>query len=93
MQRGSTIPRAACRFLALWALATSSAGLAPLWAADTSGLARSHFTQVEMGMQFKLLLYSAGQDAANRAAAAAFDRIHQLNGIMSDYDPDSELSP
>ncbi len=43
-------------------------------------------------MQFKLLLYSAGQDAANRAAAAAFDRIHQLNGIMSDYDPDSELS-
>ena len=28
---------------------------------------------------------------ANRAATAAFDRIHELNNIMSDYDPQSEL--
>lgn len=45
-----------------------------------------------MGMQFKLILYSATAEAANRAATAAFDRIHQLNGVLSDYDPHSELS-
>ncbi|HVU86037.1 MAG TPA: FAD:protein FMN transferase [Pirellulales bacterium] len=67
-------------------------GIAPLRAADTSPLGRYEFAQVEMGMQFKLLLYAADQTAANRAAAAAFDRIHQLNGVMSDYDPASELS-
>jgi thiamine biosynthesis lipoprotein len=69
-------------------------GAAPhrLIAADNSRLARYEFTQVEMGMQFKVLLYSDGDKAANQAAAAAFQRIHELNGIMSDYDPASELS-
>jgi len=43
-------------------------------------------------MQFKLTLYAADAAAANRSAAAAFERIHELNGIMSDYDPASELS-
>ncbi|MBI2824285.1 MAG: FAD:protein FMN transferase [Planctomycetia bacterium] len=45
-----------------------------------------------MGMQFKVLLYAPDREAANRAAAAAFARIHQLNSVMSDYDPQSELS-
>lgn len=45
-----------------------------------------------MGMPFSILLYSADPQAANRAAAAAFARIHGLNGVMSDYDPNSELS-
>jgi thiamine biosynthesis lipoprotein len=63
-----------------------------LSAADASRLARYEFAQVEMGMQFKLILYSEGERAANQAAEAAFARIHQLNGIMSDYDARSELS-
>ena len=38
------------------------------------------------------IVFRGRREAANRAATAAFDRIHQLNGIMSDYDPHSELS-
>jgi FAD:protein FMN transferase len=65
---------------------------ARLHAADPTELARYEFAQVEMGMQFNLILYAADPDAANRAAQAAFERIHQLNGVMSDYDATSELS-
>jgi thiamine biosynthesis lipoprotein len=61
-------------------------------AANPAQLARYEFAQVGMGMQFKLILYAAGQDAANRAAAAAFERIHELNGVLSDYYAASELS-
>jgi FAD:protein FMN transferase len=37
-------------------------------------------------------LYAPDAASANRAAKAAFARIHQLNGILSDYDRASELS-
>jgi thiamine biosynthesis lipoprotein len=43
-------------------------------------------------MEFKLVFYSPDQPAAKRAADAAFARIHELNSILSDYDPASELS-
>lgn len=43
-------------------------------------------------MSFRIVLYASEQDAANLAADAAFLRIQQLNDIMSDYDPDSELN-
>jgi thiamine biosynthesis lipoprotein len=36
-------------------------------------------------------LYGHDESAANRAARAAYERIKQLDGIMSDYDPESEL--
>lgn len=45
-----------------------------------------------MGMDFKLVLYARDAELANRAAEAAFGRVKQLNGILSDYDPRSELS-
>jgi thiamine biosynthesis lipoprotein len=45
-----------------------------------------------MGVPFRIVLYGPDQVAANRAAEAAYQRIQQLNDIMSDYDPDSELS-
>jgi thiamine biosynthesis lipoprotein len=45
-----------------------------------------------MGMPFRVVLYATNQVAADSAAEAAFQRIKQLNDIMSDYDPDSELS-
>jgi thiamine biosynthesis lipoprotein len=45
-----------------------------------------------MGMPFRIVLYAPDQATAERAAEAAFVRIQQLNDIMSDYDPDSELS-
>jgi thiamine biosynthesis lipoprotein len=45
-----------------------------------------------MGVPFRIVLYAADEAQANRAAQAAFDRVKRLNSILSDYEPDSELS-
>jgi thiamine biosynthesis lipoprotein len=45
-----------------------------------------------MASPFKIVLYSNDATTARRASRAAFDRIAVLNTILSDYDPDSELS-
>jgi len=52
---------------------------------------RFEFTQIQMGMNFRVVLYAPDEDSANAAASAAYARIKQLNALMSDYDPDSEL--
>jgi thiamine biosynthesis lipoprotein len=54
--------------------------------------ARYEFHQTEMGVPFRIVLYAASENAAQGAAAAAFQRVKQLNDIMTDYDSDSELS-
>ncbi len=53
---------------------------------------RFQYEQIQMGVTFRIVLYSDDENAANEAAAAAFARITQLNDLLSDYDPDSELS-
>jgi thiamine biosynthesis lipoprotein len=58
-------------------------------AADT--LARYEFTEPQMGVPFKIVVYAAEDEIANRAARAAFARIEKLNAILSDYEDDSEL--
>jgi len=45
-----------------------------------------------MGMPFRIVLYARDRASAETAADSAFQRIKQLNDILSDYDPDSELS-
>ena len=50
------------------------------------------FEKAEMGLPFRVSLYALDQSTAAAAADAAFARIAVLNGILSDYDPDSELS-
>ena len=45
-----------------------------------------------MGTLVKITLYTSGEDAAERAFRAAFDRIGDLDRILSDYKPDSELN-
>ncbi|HVV70332.1 MAG TPA: FAD:protein FMN transferase [Verrucomicrobiae bacterium] len=45
-----------------------------------------------MGVPFRIVLYATNQPSAEVAAEAAFHRISHLNDLMSDYDPDSELS-
>ena len=52
---------------------------------------RFHFAQTEMAVPMEVTLYAADSAAATAAAQAAFARIHQLNAVMSDYDPQSEL--
>ena len=43
-------------------------------------------------MGFRMVLYASSRVQADQAADVAYHRIQQLNDIMSDYDPDSELS-
>ena len=59
---------------------------------DTNRLPeRFEFTQIQMGMPFRIVLYAPDADSANAAASAAYARIRALNAIMSDYDEESEL--
>ena len=44
-----------------------------------------------MGVQARIVLYAPDSTMARSAAAAAFDRIAHLDGVMSDYRSDSEL--
>jgi thiamine biosynthesis lipoprotein len=63
----------------------------PLAAEPDVALRRFAYSEQHMGMDFKLILYSDAEDAANRAAQAAYARIAALNLILSDYDRASEL--
>jgi len=54
-------------------------------------LHRFDFEQIEMGVQFRISLYACDSKVANHAARAAFERIHALNSILSDYDARSEV--
>ncbi len=60
--------------------------------ASSVALERYEYTQPEMGVPFRIVLYAAGRGQADAAAKAAFDRIAALNAVMSDYEYESELS-
>ena len=59
---------------------------------DTQGLQRYEFSEPQMGLPFRIVLFAPDKPAAEAAARAAFDRVRQLNTILSDYEDDSELS-
>ena len=74
--------------------------LAVLWVVGTAlqttssaaaALNRFEFTQTEMAVPIRIVLYAADDTTAAAAARAAFSRFHDLNASMSDYDPQSEL--
>lgn len=44
-----------------------------------------------MNLPFRLVFYATNQQLADSAAHGAFQRIEEINHIMSDYDPESEL--
>ena len=44
-----------------------------------------------MGTTFRIVLYAPDEATAKKAAKAAFARVAELNLIISDYRPDSEL--
>jgi thiamine biosynthesis lipoprotein len=66
--------------------------LLSLAAPPAGDLRRYAYEEPHMGASFKLLVYAADEEAANRAAQAAYARIAELDGILSDYQPESELS-
>ena len=45
-----------------------------------------------MGTTFSLTLYGEDRAALNAAAAAAFAELHRLDGMLSNYRPESEWS-
>jgi thiamine biosynthesis lipoprotein len=54
-------------------------------------LVRFEFIEPQMGTHFRIILYAANEAAAKTASQAAFRRVADLNRIMSDYLPESEL--
>lgn len=60
-------------------------------AGGPGGVGRFEFESKHMGTTFRVVLYAADKDTAKKAADAAFARVAELDGIMSDYKKDSEL--
>jgi len=85
---GSIARRAAlaCLALVLGFLSIHSG----LWA-GSAPLKRFEYSLPRMGTMFRIEMYSADNAQASKAAEAAFARAEELEQIMSDYRPDSEL--
>src|SRR5437868_7872185 len=86
-----------CRFIEvaiLAAIAISRINALAVRGAESNQNApqRFSFEEIHMGAPWKIVLYAADELVANRAAKAAFARIEELNRVLSDYDPRSELS-
>ena len=50
------------------------------------------FEKTEMGLPFRITLFAPDGPTAKAAADAAFARVEALNGVLSDYDDESEIS-
>jgi thiamine biosynthesis lipoprotein len=75
------------RFALVWLLGAGLTGTPP----TTPSLVRFQYDRTEMAVPIKLVFYALDRDTANRAAESVFQRLKQLNGVLSDYDPESEL--
>jgi thiamine biosynthesis lipoprotein len=59
--------------------------------AEESALTRYEFSEPHMGTTFGLAFYAPDKETAEKASKAVFERVEELNRIMSDYSPTSEL--
>ena len=55
-------------------------------------LEKYEFVRPEMGTVFQVVLYAPNATVAGKAADAVYARAHELNALLSDYDPESEIS-
>jgi thiamine biosynthesis lipoprotein len=78
-------------FSLIAAVGIMATDLISLGGGNPSNLERFEFAQVHMGVSFRIALYAPDEATANRAAEQAFARIEELDGVFSDYDPQSEL--
>jgi len=60
--------------------------------AEPVRLARYEFDEPHMGTTVRVVLYAPTPELAERGRTAAFDVMRQVDDLMSDYKPDSELS-
>jgi len=63
----------------------------PTSPASATSLTRYQYTQLHMGVQVRIVVYAADESTAARACEAAFRRFAELEDVMSDYRPSSEL--
>ncbi|MCL6623637.1 MAG: FAD:protein FMN transferase [Fimbriimonadales bacterium] len=54
-------------------------------------LRRFEYSQIHMGTRVRIILYTHTQAGAEDAAKSAFARFAELDLLLSDYNPDSEL--
>ena len=66
--------------------------LGPAGGATEAAATRFEYSAPRMGTLFRVVLYAPAEPAARAAAAAALARVAELNRILSDYDPESEVS-
>ena len=78
-------------FLFVVAFIACRLSAATLCRADASPLTRYTYTEYHMGVDVRLVVYAPDRPTAERACTAAFERFAELDTIMSDYRPDSEL--
>ena len=91
--RRSRVVRPACRWVTVIAF-SALCGCAPPrpTGAPITPVQKFEFVRDKMGGPFRVAVYAFDEVAAGRAADAAFARVDQLNAILSDYVPDSEIS-
>ncbi|MEE8153445.1 MAG: hypothetical protein V3T53_00630, partial [Phycisphaerales bacterium] len=53
-------------------------------------LNRHEYSEIIMGVEGRIVLYAQNEPQARAAARAAFDRMAQLDAVLSDYRADSE---
>jgi thiamine biosynthesis lipoprotein len=82
----STIPMPKTSYVALGLAAALSLAI---W--ESARLVRFTFAEPHMGTTCRITLYGVDERSAGEAAKAAFARIAQLDDMMTDYRPSSEL--
>lgn len=89
-----TPPNVWRRLVSLCCLWLAGPSLIPLGAqveADDGKLEKFEYLQIRMGVPVEIQVYAGDESVANQAAEAAYARMKELDRIMSDFDPDSEL--
>jgi thiamine biosynthesis lipoprotein len=74
----------------VWSCLVLALSAATALAAEPA-LTRYEYTEPHMGTKFQLIMYAVDEKTARDACKAAFARVAELDGIMSDYKPTSEL--
>lgn len=77
--------------MVLWLLGLSLS-IAALAGVSPAGLHRYEAVEPHMGTLVRVTVYTSDEQTAKAAFRAAFGRIRDLDDILSDYKPDSELN-
>lgn len=86
-----TVVRSRFRVRGIRLLLLGAAFLTVFAATQGAPLQRYEYEQLQMGTRFRLVIYAPNEDQAAMASRAAFERIEELEQILSDYREDSEL--